>query len=720
MKKSAIPLSNIVTLAQTGQLSVAEAQAVRLLRKSPANDEGWFVLGVIRVQMGRLSEAKEAFTKVLKLSPGHLGAELNIGNIDISFGDYKSAGAHFNSILRKDPDKLGALIGASYVAFKRNDLEQAMSLCQRAEKVGGEALEVLNTKAIIVDALGREAEAEELYKKILMVNASFPPALLNYAKILVSRGEPKAAKALLGGGLDPSYEPFESNLTLGRIHAELDEFVQAFERYEKCFSLDNENPELYYSLCDLYSKQFDNVNAHIAAKELRKYSGENLLLRSGIILNSFLRVSDFDEYDDLVRSVRSAHLEKKAFLNPLQSCTIFDDPESHLECAVKAVEKYVFDTHIQWKPKFPLRIGYLSGDFREHAVGYLTAGLFENHDRNRFEVFGFSNCDAEDTNLYRRISGSFDKFYEVKKLSDEELAQHIRDSQIDILIELSGHTSGSRLGAIARRCAPIQVSYLGHPGTTALSTIDYLIADRHVVTDENRPFFTEKIVFLPGSYQINDDRRSVDELRSEDVIERTKEEVIFCSFNGPHKYNPATFDAWAEILKKVERSRLWILTPNETFRQNLFKEFNGRGISDDRILCEKNIPNRFHLARISQADLFLDSFPYNAHTTASDALWAGVPVVTRAGKAFQSRVACSLLKTSALPELVSESWTDYVHIATRMATDQHFSASVRQKMLKIRGSPLFDTSANVRALERAYEEMAKLKSSGSEPRDIYI
>jgi len=709
----------ILELLREGKIGEARDQARRALRSNTGDTEIWFLLGVCQLQLGSLSDARNSFLKVTHLDHENEAAKINLGNISISFGHYEEAEHYFHEVLEINPKKLGALIGASYVAYKKNNLEGALAFIERARKLGGGVIEVMNTYAIVQDALGRTADAEITYRAILERSPGFPPAVLNLGKLLLSRGEYLEARSLLEHSPNPSHQPFETNLTLGRIHAELEEFSLAFQYFDKCFRLDKENPELFYSLADLYSKQFDNENSYIAAKKLYEYGEKNLNNYAGIILSSYLRVMDFDRFKTLKDTILRSHKMETSFLNPLQSCIIFDDPEAHRTCAQRVCEKLPIGPEIVRRiGDGRLKIGYVSGDLREHAVGYLMAGVFESHDKSMFEVSLYANNLSEDTPIFNRISSACDSFEIIKNMSDSEAAQRIVSDGIDILVDLSGHTSGSRLGVFSRRSAPIQATYLGYPGTVGLKSIDYLIADKIVITHQTRKFFSEKIVFLPNCYQANDNRRHQEPMRDDDRLNINDDQFVFCSFNSPHKYNPDTIDAWANILTASEGSVIWVLGPSATFQENFLRELGLRGVARERIFFAKNVPNCHHVSRLAQADLFLDSYPYNAHTTASDALWAGVPVLTMAGQAFQSRVAASLLANCGLSSLVTYSWSEYIDLAKKCARDKDFFEGLKTSMKAVRESPLFDTAEFTRGLERGFVRMAELKRSGLPPQDI--
>jgi protein O-GlcNAc transferase len=354
-----------------------------------------------------------------------------------------------------------------------------------------------------------------------------------------------------------------------------------------------------------------------------------------------------------------------------------------------------------------IRIGYFSADFHGHATAYLMAQLFELHDRSKFEIFGFSFGPPADDDMRRRLAAGFDQLIDVKDKSDKEIAELARNLQIDIGVDLKGFTDQSRSGIFAHRAAPIQVNYLGFPGTMGANYIDYIIADRTLIPPEEAEFYTEKIAYLPHSYQVNDRTRRISDRRfTREELGLPTDAFVFCCFNNSFKITPDVFDIWMRLLTKVDRSALWLLKTNASAVESLRAEAVRRGIESERLVFAEPIDLSDHLARHASADLFLDTFYCNAHTTASDALWAGMPVVTRLGHTFAGRVAASLLNAIGLPELVTRTSDEYEQLAFRLANDRDKLSLIRKRLADNRLThPLFDTELFTRHIESAYEKM---------------
>ena len=369
-----------------------------------------------------------------------------------------------------------------------------------------------------------------------------------------------------------------------------------------------------------------------------------------------------------------------------------------------------------------IRVGYFSADFHNHATGYLMAELFELHDKSQFGLVGFSFGPIANDEMRQRLEKSFDHFIEVGRNSDVEVSKLSRDLNIDIAVDLKGFTLNSRTGIFANRAAPIQVNYLGYPGTMGTNYIDYIIADKILIPLESQSCYSEKSVYLPDSYQVNDRKRLISDRKfTRQELRLPTHDFVFCCFNKNYKIMPATFNGWMRILKALDGSVLWLFQDNIWAVDNLKKEAEKQGIAADRLVFAEHLPLPEHLARHSQADLFLDTSPYNAHTTMSDALWTGLPAITLIGTSFASRVAASLLNAIGLSELITNSQEEYEALAIELAMNPKKLADIKLRLANNRlTAPLFDTPLFTKNLESAYTKMHERYQNDLAPDHIYI
>ena len=434
---------------------------------------------------------------------------------------------------------------------------------------------------------------------------------------------------------------------------------------------------------------------------------------------------DWSDYKSAAHLIERVRKGERASL-PFELLPLASTAEDQLKCA----RIYIANKH---PPKQPLwtgerynhkkiRIAYLSANYNKHAVAYLMAGVFELHDRSKFEIIALSYSVDDKSDLRKRMAASFDEFIDVRNFTDEHISRLIREREIDIAVDLMGVTQDCRTGILASRCAPVQISYIGYPGTMGADYIDYIIADHIVLPLEMQPAFSEKAVYMPDTYQANDRKRFVSpKTPSKAELGLPENGFVFCCFNNNFKITPDIFDIWMRLLKSVEGSVLWLLEGTKTAAINLRREAQQRGIAPERLIFAPRAAHEDHLARHRQADLFLDTLPCNAHTTASDALWSGLPVVSCLGPAFAGRVAGSLLSAAGLPELVTRSMTEYEQLALRLARDPRALAALKTKLTENRDTcALFNTERFTRHIEAAYTVMWQRSQRGETPESFDV
>ena len=387
----------------------------------------------------------------------------------------------------------------------------------------------------------------------------------------------------------------------------------------------------------------------------------------------------------------------------------------------KFYDKVPKNTFVKSKNK-KIRIGYYSADFYNHAMSYLLAGLFETQNKSKFEIIAFSFSPVKNDEMSKRITKAFDKFINVNFKTDKEISELSRELNIDIAVDLLCFTENNRMGIFFNKCAPIQLNYLGYPGTSGSKFIDYIIADKILIPKENQKYYSEKIIYLPNTYQPRDSKQKIsNKIYKKEDVGLPENSFVFCCFNQNYKITPNIFSIWMKLLKRIDNSVLWLLEENQTASSNLKKEAEKKGIKSDRIIFAKRMEQSEHFARHKLADIFVDTFPYNAHTTCSDALWSDLPVITLAGQSFASRVGASILNAIDLKELITTTEEEYENLLFKLATNKEELEKIKNKLKKNKiKKPLFDTKLYTKNLETAYTEIYEIYSSGSEVKNINI
>ena len=512
----------------------------------------------------------------------------------------------------------------------------------------------------------------------------------------------------------------------GNVLKELKLLDEALESYDKAIALKPDYADAFY-------------NRGIALKELKRLedaltSFDKALafkpdyeFLQGTRLHTQMHLCDWSDLQNKLEELEASVSEELMVSEPFPVIGLVDKPELQL----KATEIYINKKNPAhggsnvFKSRSAggkIRIGYYSADFHSHATSFLMAELFEEHDSLAFELYGFSFGPDTEDEMRSRIASGFDYFFDVSKKSNREVAQMSRDLGIDIAVDLKGITENCRVGIFAEQCAPIQVNYLGYPGTLAAPYYDYIVADKTLIPQESQQYYTEKIIYLPHSYQVNDSKRKISQkLFTRQELGLPESGFVFCCFNSNYKILPATFDVWMRILKAVNGSVLWLLQDNPTATKNLRKEAETRGVDSSRLVFAPRMKLEEHLARHLLADLFIDTLPCNAHTTASDALWAGLPILTQIGQSFPARVAASLLNAMDLSELVTKTSEEYESKAVDLANDTAKLAQIKKKLEQNRRtSPLFDGQLFARHIEAAYVEIHLRHLSGKKPDHVYV
>jgi predicted O-linked N-acetylglucosamine transferase (SPINDLY family) len=558
---------------------------------------------------------------------------------------------------------------------------------------------------------GDLARAEELYRAAVRAD---PRNFEGFYLLGLLHGQKRQfvnSQQFVGEAIKLNPASTEALLLRAFALQQLERYPEALECLQRCLALKPDFAEALLNRASLLFRMRRYLEAATDYERLLALRPEYPFAR-GNLLFSRLHCCDWRDFDRLQSEIAADLAQGAQVIAPFDAKALWFAPADELACAEIWVADQCPAEEPLWRGEAyaheRIRVAYVSADFRAHAAATLTAALFERHDRRRFEVIGVSLGPDDHSPMRARLSSAFDIYLDVREKSDSDIAALLRSMEIDIAVDMMGFTEGCRAGIFARRPAPIQVNFLGFPGTMGASFIDYVIGDAVAIPERAHPFYREKVVTLPHSFMPSDSGRGIGTA----VFSRKEEGLpgngfVFCCFNASYKINPRIFDIWMRLLTQVPESVLWLGQANAEAQRHLRNEGQRRGVPAERLVFARYVAAAAdHLSRLRLADLFLDTLPYNAHATANDALWAGLPVLTCAGAGFAGRVAASLLRSVGLPDLVTDSLQAYEDIALQLARDPDALASIRQKLARNRATaPLFDTSRYMRDLESAYAEM---------------
>lgn len=686
-----------LALHQAGDFSEAQKRYRQILRKQPSHAHALHLLGVIDLQRKHFADALALIERAIALNPRNPGFYSNRANALQQLNRLEDAVDSYDQALALKPDYLEALHNRSSALQKLGRYEQALAGYQQAKALAPRDAEVHVGCALTLQALGRYPQALASLEEALAHNPRSASAWCNRGNVLRESGDVGGAAASYERALTLQPTLAVAYCNRGHLYQEAGDFTLAIIDYEQAIT-------------------------HGRCSEPPQYE----YLR-GAILHAKLSLCDWQGIGEQIDLLVDDALRGQLCSVPFPLLTLSDSgaaqravAEAWCASCIPVRPVPVFPTNPAGKERICL--GYFSADFHQHATSQLIAELFECHDRERFELIAFSYGPPLQDAMRGRLERAFDHFLDVRKLGDAQVAARARELGLDIAIDLKGYTRGQRPGIFAWRAAPVQVSYLGYPGTLGNPTIDYLIADPVLVTPATRQHYVEQVVYLPGSYQVNDSQRPIagdtPPRRSQGLPD---DAMVFASFNALFKLTPAVFDSWMTILQAVPDSVLWLLEGSPEATANLRREAAARGLAGERLVFAPRLPLAEHLARHACADLFLDTFPCNAHTTASDALWAGLPLLTLSGESFASRVAASLLHAVGLPELVTQTLDDYTALAIELATDPARLEGLRSTLAAARStSSLFDAAGFAAQLERAFTIMVERQRQGQAPQDICL
>ncbi|MCB5187531.1 tetratricopeptide repeat protein [Methylobacillus caricis] len=686
-------LHSAVNAHRNGRLPEAETQYRQLLSMQPRHADALHLLGILCHQSRRHQEAVSLIERALAITPRNPDFHNNLGLALQACGRIDDAISHFNrglDISPEDTDLLGNLASACHAA---GQLQEAISSYKKLLHINPQDQDTIAALSHALQALGNQqqqhghyAAAEKAYQEAIAIEPQNAALHYNLGNAQRELGKPAEAAASYQRSIELSPHDADSHNNLGNVLRELRQLEQAMACYQRALEL---NPALYHAKVHLVHQKQHACDWQDIEKDI-------LQIREWVSTTPQAQISPFAF---LAMPETTAAEQKQCAMNWTSNryAKLMHEPS----LVQKGVTRRI-------GPGNKLRIAYLSGDFRLHPLASLVTEMLELHDRARLEVYAYSYAINDQTPERQRLEQAVDHFVDILPLSMHEAAQNIHADQIDLLVDLTGYTQGSRTGILALRPAPIQAAWLGFPGTMGAPFIDYIISDAFITPPEQAAHYSEQLALLPHAYQPNDRHRPVAAAPSRNEYGLPNNSFVFCCFNQSFKIVPQVFASWMRILQAIPESILWLLECNSIAKANLQQEAQRQGIDPARLVFAQRIPMDQHLARHKLADLFLDTAPYNAHTTASDALWMGLPLVTCSGNTFASRVAGSLLQAVGLNELITRNLTDYEALAIKLANDPVLLGTYKQHLQAPSQTALFDTAGFTREIEALYFKLQAL------------
>jgi protein O-GlcNAc transferase len=685
--------NSAISLFRLNRLQESLAQFDRLALLETNNAAVFNERGGVLTALKRYEDALASFERALALDPGMTEAHINKGSVYREMERYDEALAAYDRALSLSPDAAVAWLGRGTVASTLKRYDDALLAYGKAIGLAPELAEAWLGRGNAYFAQMSHTEASAAYDQAIALKPELADAWLGRGNILFAGRSYEDALLAYGNALAVNPDFAEAWLGRGNVLCGLKRFDEAVSAYDRA----NQSQPCLPGL----------ESARLHAKQ---------------------RLCDWSNCDAECAQVLSSFRNGALAAYPFEFLSIPSSSEDQLQCARRWITReFPASVTPMWRGERydhdRIHVAYVSADFNPHPVAFLVAGMFEHHDRSRFEITGISLGSADNSEIRKRIEGSVERFVDASMQSDDDVAELIRSLQIDVLVDLNGFTGGGRTGIFARRPAPIQMNYLGYPGTSGADYMDYILADRIVIPEDQRGCYSEKVIYLPDCYLVNDaGLRISDRVIAREDLGLPSTGFVFCCFNNNFKITPHVFGSWMRILGRVEGSVLWLAAVGPEVARNLRREAAARGVDPTRVIFAERLPALSdHLARLRSADLFLDTLPYNAHATASHALWAGVPVLTCRGETFAGRVAASLLQAIGLPELTTNMPEAYEDLAIELAENRSRLMQIRCRLADNRlTSPLFDTRLFTRHIEAAYAAAHERHLAGLPPDHLQV
>jgi len=684
-----------------------------------------FLLALDHISKKSWDEAEKELQISLDYIPNRISTLTNLCATLIKQKKFQEASNLIKKARTIDPENVELILNHGLLLAEEKQYVEAVASYDRAIELKPDYAEAWSNRGIALNELKRHEEALASYERSIELNPDYAEAWSNRGNALndLKRHEEALASHDRCLELKPDYAEAWSNR--GIALNELKRHEEALASYERSIELNPDYAEAWSNrgtaLNDV-KRHGESAASYFKAESLKKQKNFDL----GRAHHQMMLTCDWTDYAFYTQSINEGVGKGEFVGEPFGYQGIAEAEDLLKKCAeIYCNQKFPASPGrfaLNKPRKSKIKIGYLCGEFRNQATSHLMTGIWEHHDSSRFELFGLDNGWGDDSDYRKRIKIAFPNFSNISKLSDYDAAKFINQNDIDILVNLNGYFGRGRQGIFSLKPTPLSINYLGFPGTIGANYIEYLMADKIVIPAESVNFYAEKIIYLPFSYQANDDRRAI----STQAFKRAdfglpENNLVFCCFNNNYKITPLMFATWMIILKAVSESVLWILEDNSKAKENLIAEAIKYGVNPDRLIFASRINSSEHIARQNLADLFLDTLPYNAHTTASDALWAGLPLLTLKGETFPGRVGASLLNAIGLPELVTYSYEEYANVAIRLGKNPAELAGIKTKLARNRlTAPLFNTKFLARHIESAYEAAYERYHAGLPPDHIRV
>jgi len=664
-----------------------------------------------------------------KKSNSNALALLNLGLSCRAQGDLQAALAHYDAAIRLQPNFADAYMARGVACNDQKDHLAAIENYKRAIALDPNLVAAHYNQANAYRALGEQQAAVNSYNQAIQLAPDLADAYANRGNALIALKKPRIALASFNRAIELKPDVAANYLNRGICFAELGDPNAAFADLGYAIKLNPLLAEAHAKRAAILA-QFKHYKESIAEDELAYKAKPDLEHLLGQLLHAKNSSCDWSNYTENLDAIRLKLANNDEVIQPWANLSIFDEPLLHQKCAeiwlnniVKPGQDRKRSPEKAFIQKKKIRIGYYSPNFHDHPVMHLMNGVFQNHDQDQFELIAFSFAKKIAGDYQKNVAKSFSKLLYIDEFSDDDIVALSHDLNIDIAVDLSGFTDACKPGVFLKRCAPVQINFLGYAGSLGSAQWDYIVADDQVIPPESRDFYAEKIIYLPDCFQPNDVEKGISSASfSRQDFQLPQHGFVYCCSNNLYKITPPVFDVWMRVLALVPDSVMWLFSQHALGIENLKKEAQLRGVDPDRLIFARRLPSLAdHLARYRLADLFLDTFPYNAHTTASDALWAGLPVLTCAGQSYASRVAASLLTTIDLPELITSNHQDFEAMAVKLAMQPQPLADLKQRLETNRlTTALFDTERFTRNLELAFRKALDRHAAGLPPDHIHV